>query len=90
VWDAANTYAGIAQAPLGAVGVSITLNADMIAKGDVQAYFDFTPRACVLVNRSRPQDEAYTIVGNAVSLTLASGATPHNQAGDVIDIIAFE
>jgi hypothetical protein len=89
IWDAANTYNGIAQQPRQVAAVSITLSAAMIAKGNVQAYFSFTPRTAIPINRSRPQNEVYTITGNAVSLTLAGGASPNNQAADVIDIIAF-
>jgi hypothetical protein len=89
IWDAANTYNGIAEQAREAIAVAVTINAAMIAKGDVQVYFDFTPRSVVLVNRMRPQNEAYVISGNGVSLTLAGGASPNNQADDVIDIIAF-
>jgi len=89
VWDAANTYSGIAQQPRQTAAVAITLSAEMIAKGNIQSYFNFTPRSAIVVNRSRPQNEVYTITGNAVSLTLAGGASPNNQAADVIDILAF-
>jgi len=89
IWDAANTYAGIAMQARQIAAQTLTLNAAQIAKGDVQVYFDFTPRGCILVNRMRPQNEAYTITGDAVSLTLAGGGSPNNQAADVIDIIAF-
>jgi len=89
IWDAATMYNGLAQQARQAMAVAITLTADIIAKGDVQVYFDFTPRSCMLVNRMRPQNEVYEITGNAVSLTLAGGGSPNNQAADVIDIIAF-
>lgn len=89
IWDAANTYlgeaAGISQLQL----VTITINAAMIAKGTVEAQFDFTPLACILVNRMRPQNEAFTISDDCVSLTLAGGGSPNNQDTDVIDIIAI-
>lgn len=89
IWDAANTYNGIAQSTKAIAAVTLTLTAAQIAKGDVQVYCSFTPISAVIVNRSRPQDEAYTISGNAVSLTLAGGASPNNQTGDVLDIIIF-
>jgi hypothetical protein len=88
VWDSATMYGGVVQQPRQQATVPITINADMIAKGNVQAFFSFTPRSAILVNRMRPQNEAYTIVGNAVSLALAGGGSPNNQANDVIDIIA--
>lgn len=89
IWDAANMYSGLAQQARQGMAVAVTLNAAQIAKGDVQVYFDFTPRSCVVVNRMRPQDEAYEITGDAVSLTLAGGGAPNNQANDIIDVIAF-
>jgi len=89
IWDGATMRQGQEQGPVPAAMTSITLTAADIAKGNVQAYFTFAPSHCILVNRSRPQDEAYTITGNAVSLTLAGGGSPNNQSGDVIDIIAF-
>jgi hypothetical protein len=89
IWDAATMYNGLAQQARQSMAVAITLTADIIAKGDVQVYFDFTPRSCMVVNRMRPQDEAYEITGNAVSLTLAGGGAPNNQVADIIDIIAF-
>lgn len=89
VWDQANSYNGLATTLREAIAVALTLTAAMIAKGTVEVFFDFTPRSVIVVNRSRPQNEAYTISGNAVSLTLAGGASPNNQATDVLDIIAF-
>lgn len=89
IWDQTNTYNGLATTLREAIAVAVTLTAAMIAKGTVEVLFDFTPRSVMVVNRSRPQDEAYTISGNAVSLTLAGGASPNNQADDVIDVIAF-
>jgi len=90
IWDQTNTYNGLATTLREAIAVAVTLTAAMIAKGTVEVLFDFTPRSVMVVNRSRPQDEAYTISGNAVSLTLAGGASPNNQADDVIDVIAFK
>jgi hypothetical protein len=89
IWDQANTYNGLAQATRQVAAVTVTLTAAMIAKGNLQVYCDFTPVSCVIVNRSRPQNEAYTITGDAVSLTLAGGGSPNNQAADVLDIIIF-
>lgn len=89
VWDQATCYGGFAQAHTQSVATTVTLTADMIAKANLQVQFGFTPTHCVLVNRMRPQNEAVTIVGNAVNLVLAGGATPNNQAADVIDVIAF-
>jgi len=90
IWDNATMRQGQDQGPTSAAMSTITLTAADIAKGDIQAYFTFAPSHCILSNRSRPQDEAYTIVGNAVSLTLAGGGSPNNQVGDVIDVIAYE
>lgn len=89
IWDEANTYNGLAQATRQAIAITLTLSAAMIAKGDVQIYCDFTPVSVILSNRSRPQDEAYTITGDAVSLTLTGGGSPNNQAADVLDIVIF-
>jgi len=89
IWDAVNTYNGIAQSSKQIVAVTLTLTAAQIAKGDVQVYCDFTPISVVIINRSRPQNEVYTITGDAVSLTLTGGASPNNQTGDVLDIIIF-
>jgi hypothetical protein len=89
IWDSATMRQGQDQGPAPAAATTITLTAADIAKGDIQAYFTFAPAHCTLMNRSRPQDEAYTITGNAVSLTLAGGVSPNNQPGDVLDVIAF-
>lgn len=89
VWDQANTYGGLALQPRSMMALAITLTADMVAKGTVEFFVGFTPIAATVTNRSRPQDEAYTISGNAVSLTLAGGGSPNNQAGDIIDVVAF-
>jgi hypothetical protein len=89
IWDAANTYLGVLPTSSQVRIATLTLTADLIAKGNVQVYFDFTPTSCLVVNRSRPQNEAYTISGNAVSLTTAGGASPNNQDTDVVDFIAF-
>lgn len=89
VWDQANSYGGLALQARQMITASITLSADMIAKGTLEFFLDFTPITAIVMNRSRPQNEAYTIVGDAVSLTLAGGASPNNQAGDVVDIVAF-
>jgi len=89
IWDSATCLYGKVQAHTQAIMVSAAVGAEEIAKGTLEVEFGFTPTSCILVNRSRPQDEVYTIVGDAVSLALAGGASPNNQAGDVIDIIAF-
>jgi len=89
IWDAANCYGGRLRVASQRECMTITLAAAHIAKGDVQARFSFAPTHAVVVNRSRPQNEAYTITGNMVSLTLAGAGSPNNQANDVIDIIAF-
>ena len=89
VWDSATMRFGKVQAASQVAAVSVTLGANDVAKGTLQVAFGFTPTACVVSNRMRQQDEAYLILGDTVYLTLAGGASPNNQAADVIDIVAF-
>lgn len=90
IWDHTAMQYGEAVVPAQAACVTVTLGAEEMAKADMQVYFDFTPTKCFVGNRSRQQDEAYTISGNAVSLTLAGGGSPNNQSGDVLDFSAWE
>ena len=89
IWDDVTMYGGVAQGHTACQMATITLSAAMIAKGDVEFHFDFTPTHCWLNNRNRAQDEAYAIVGDSVVLTLAGGADPNNQAADVVDVVAM-
>ncbi|MEK6683890.1 MAG: hypothetical protein AABY46_04445 [Nitrospirota bacterium] len=66
------------------------ISAGHITRGTITFNFPFTPTRCILVNRMRPQNEAYVITGQSVVLTTAAGATPNNQAGDVVDVFAWE
>lgn len=90
IWDQATMYGGVAEG-VGAIGhVAITITAQMVTKGSVEAQFPFTPVAACVVDRSRPHDEVATILaGNMVSVTLTGGVSPNIQAADVIDIVAF-
>ena len=89
IWDAAACYGGTLAVKPQSEAVSITLAAPHIAKGNVQFNFTFAPRVTFLWNRSRAQNEAYTVIGNTVSLTLAGGVSPNNQATDIVDCVAF-
>ena len=89
IWDAAACYGGTLAVKPQSEAVSITLAAPHIAKGNVQFNFTFAPRVTCLWNRSRAQNEAYTVIGNTVSLTLAGGVSPNNQATDIVDCVAF-
>jgi hypothetical protein len=89
IWDETTMYGGKAEVATQIGRATIIVDAAHIAKGNLQAYFDFTPTTALVKNRMRPQDEAWVITGNAVSLTLAGAAAPNNQANDVIDIIAI-
>ena len=89
IWDSATMEGGVAQAPKQIAMKTITLAASHVAKGTIEATFSFTPTHAIVKNRSRPQNEAWTISGNSVSLTLAGGASPNNQATDIIDFLAM-
>jgi hypothetical protein len=90
IWDNATCQYGFVQTPSAMQAVVVTVGAEELARGTMDVTFPFTPRACWIRNRSRDQDEAYTITGDTVSLTLAGGGSPNNQSADVIDFIAFE
>jgi hypothetical protein len=89
IWDQGTMYSGQAQAHTSCQMSTIMLTADMVTKGDVEFWFGFTPTHCWLNNRNRAQDEAYAIAGNSVSLTLAGGVSPNNQAADVVDVVVM-
>jgi len=65
------------------------LTAAKIASGALVFVFPFAPMGCAVINRMRPQNEAYIVSGYNVQLTLAGGVTPNNQPNDVIDCIAW-
>lgn len=91
IWDAATMYGGRLRAPRkSAHAAPVTLTAAHVAKATIQFQFDFTPTRAIVINRMRPQNEAWTIVGDSVSLTLAGGGSPNNQANDVIECWASE
>ena len=89
IWDDPTMYGGAAQAAAQMAMSTTTLAAAHITKGTLEITFDFTPRSVIVVNRMRPQTEAYVIGGDVVTLTLGGGGAPANQAADVIDMIAF-
>ena len=89
IWDNATCRMGVLPiAPVMEASV-VTLSAGDMAKLTIQFYFTFAPRIVLILNRNRAQNEAYAIVGNMVSLTLAGGASPNNQVADVVQCVAF-
>lgn len=89
VWDIATCYGGRLRTAVPVEAISITLTADHIAKGSVQFRFMAAPVFYTLNNRLRFQNEAHAVVGNAVSLTLTGGASPNNQAADIVDVVVY-
>ena len=89
IWDQGTMLSGVAAGIQQQAVAVIVITAAMIAKGDVQVMFDFTPTRVILENRDRAQDEAYAIVGDSISLTLGGGAPPNNQIADTIDVWAW-
>ena len=89
IWDNATCRSGVLPTPPHMEAATASLGAADIAKGTIEIQFTFAPRCVYLWNRNRAQNEAYVITGNAVSLTLAGGGSPNNQAADVIDVLAF-
>ena len=91
IWDGATMGGGRLRAPRKrAHAAPVTLAAAHIAKATFQFVFDFTPTRAIVINRMRPQNEAWTITGNMVSITLAGGASPNNQPNDVLECWASE
>ncbi len=90
VWDTGNMHSGHPQST-GRVAFAVAvISANDITKGSIQVAFPFTLAWANVSNMMRAQDEAWTLVGNNfVSLALASGASPHNQANDVIMVEAW-
>jgi len=89
-WDTGSMHSGRAQSTGRVAFATAVISANDIAKGSVQVAFPFTLLWANVSNMMRAQDEAWTLVGNNfVSLTLASGASPHNQANDVIMVEAW-
>lgn len=89
IWDAAATYGGLLETRQRHGWQQFAINADQITAGQAFFCFSFTPLRAIVINHARPQNEAWAIVGNTVRLTLAGGAAPNNQAGDVVSVIAF-
>lgn len=92
IWDAATMYGGYAAATRKKAVKKVTLTAAMITKGSIEVEFDFVPSLdrSFVENNLRKQNEAMTVVGNSLSLALAGGATPNNQAADVLTFSASE
>jgi hypothetical protein len=88
VADHTSLAGGTARASLRWAFRTATLTANMIAKANVQFSFPFQPTQYVLVNMMRPQNEAITASGYYISLALAGGGSPNNQANDVIMVWA--
>lgn len=89
IWDTANMEGGYLQAEVARSAMKVlTVTTEHIAKGTIEFEFDFTPARAVIVSNSRPQNEAWVIVGNSVSLTLTGGGAPNNQNTDVVTCIA--
>jgi len=89
IWDSATCYGGVLPVAPMAEGVTVTLTAAHIAKGNVQFNFTFAPRLAYVWNRNRAQNEAWVVIGNSVSLTCAGAGSPNNQAADVVDCLAI-
>ena len=90
IWDTANMHSGRPQLTGRVAYATAVISANDISKGSVQVAFPFTLIWANVSNMMRAQDEAWTLVGNNfVSLALASGGSPHNQANDVIMIEAW-
>jgi hypothetical protein len=92
IWDQATMYGGSAGGSANAVEMAsctVTISAAMITKGELEVTFPFNPTRVILSNRMRQQDEAYAVAGAVLTLTLAGGGAPNNQANDIVDIIAF-
>lgn len=89
IWDEATMRSGDLQAANALqIGYGRIL-AEHIVKGTFEMTFSFTPTRAVVINHQRPQDEAWAISGNSVSLTLAGGGAPNNQANDYVSVIAM-
>lgn len=89
IWDQATMYGGSAAGEVEMAMCTVTLSAAHITKGELEITFAFTPTRVIVSNRMRQQDEAYALAGDVLTLTLAGGGAPNNQAADVIDVIAL-
>ena len=89
VWNALNfPQYGAPSSSMKIACCRIGITAAMIAQGSLDFVLPFSATYIALQNCSRQQDEAITI-NSDVYLALASGASPHNQANDVIQFLAF-
>jgi len=88
-WDDATCYGGLAEGgQLGFTRVQIV--AGHIGSGSLRISFPFTAVGFVLTNWDRDEmDEDSTLTGGDVELTLAGGAAPNVQVGDIIGILAW-
>ena len=89
IWDQVASFGGVAEGVAKIEVQTITVIAAMIAKANVQFVFTGTPRAFVVHNRMRPQNELYALSGTVVTLACAGAGSPNNQPNDVIDCIAI-
>ena len=91
IWDAATCRMGALAAPIQHSRTVVTVAAADVAKGTLEVYFDFTPFAYYVRNRTTLANmEAVAVVGNSLSITLAGGAPPNIQAANVLEIHASE
>jgi hypothetical protein len=94
IWNCANlNVAGKAPADYQCAEASFTVTAQMVTNGSYQLELPFTPTIfSVYVTSStgvlRSSNEAIVISGNALSFTMAGGASPNLQAGDIVNVFA--
>lgn len=96
-WSNTNLNAsGVADALAGVARISHAVTAAEITAGAYYAELGFTPTSFVGeilastgASPTAPRTDAITIDGNAIKVTLAGGAAPAAQAGDIVHIIAF-
>jgi hypothetical protein len=94
VWDRANLDAtGHSDAGASTAMGSIEITAAMITATKVYMEFPFTPvvftaLAVTSAGAQRAFTDTLTIESNAVKITLAGGASPNLQAGDIVTIFA--
>lgn len=93
-WNVADLSAsGAPDAQLNRALVQLTITAAMITAGGYFLELPFTPTAFLVHVLSsagvlRSTTDAFTISGNAIAITLAGGASPAIQAGDVVTVAA--
>jgi hypothetical protein len=94
IWDSNTVSYGSVAAP-GKVAIGVLqITVAMIAKGSVAIPFPFANAKMILVSMNRAQNEPWSVVSGAgysyALLTLAGGASPNNQSGDYISVMALQ